>query len=616
MMPAKPAGVFPDKTEPLLLFSVIVPTFRRPEELKSCLERLAAQTLRGPGYEVLIIDNDKEGSGEPVVQSFSKAGMALQYYKKFSNNVSEARNLGARFAKGRWLAFLDDDCLPKENWLEIAKQFLLQEESPALIFGGGYQKKFPDANGVPPAPRLLPANQYLVEGNLFFLRTEYLDLGGMRPDLGPNEERFGYHEGAELMDRHQARFGPLHRRFLCPQMAVIHLEANRTGRVWADYLSGFDSAKVFKPDRVVSAIAGPFKFSLAVIRCFYYTLSGKRGSLQKEMYRAGETLGEMDLLARTRFRKISLFLRTCNNRRTWVPPVAPPWHKGSDPKPPPALSRPSDSENEIQAWIRQPGGAVWGKIGTTELLALEFSDRWLRPFWPKPASWRRAAERLHIDSGVFPVTWEQFRDFLKIYKKAIEHLDGIHLWQKEPFLSAYEREVARHLCPQAKPLAGWQVGREVTFSLASCRWLVVSPFAETMKQQKEKLALIHGLPLLQEKFAALAETCRFLRTPQFSYLEPSPFPSWSEGLDRLTEQALAIEFDVALVGCGAWSLPLLANLKKAGKKGIHLGGETQLVFGIKGRRWDSYNIYNEHWTRPSEKETPKDFLRKENGCYW
>jgi len=615
-MPAKPAGVFPEKTEPLPLFSVIVPTYRRPEELKSCLERLAAQTLGGPGYEVLVIDNDKEGSGEPVVQSFSKANMALKYYKKFSNNVSEARNLGARFAKGRWLAFLDDDCLPEENWLEIARQFLSQEESPALIFGGGYQKKLPDANGAPSAPRLLPANQYLVEGNLFFLRTEYLDLGGMRPDLGPNEDRFGYHEGAELMDRHLARHGRLHRRILYPLLAVRHLEANRTGRIWAAFLSGFDSPKVFKTDRSVLMVAAPFKFFWAGFRCGHYLLLGKRGPLQREMYRAGEILGEVDLLSRTKFRKISLFLRGCNNRRINPYFLRTLMHGEKPKKAEPAPAGRKDEPDKLLNFIREGRGMMWGKIGTTELLALEFSDRWFQPRWPKTASWRRPAERLLIDSGVFPVAWEQFRDFLKSYKEAIQNLDGIHLWQKEPFLSTYEREVARHLCPQAKPLVGWQVGREVAFSLAPCRWLIVSPFIETMEQQKEKFALIHGLPLLQEKFAALAETCRFLRTPQFSYLEPSPFPSWSEGLDRLTEQALAIEFDVALVGCGAWSLPLLANLKKAGKKGIHLGGETQLVFGIKGRRWDSYSIYNEHWTRPSEKETPKDFLRKENGCYW
>jgi hypothetical protein len=116
--------------------------------------------------------------------------------------------------------------------------------------------------------------------------------------------------------------------------------------------------------------------------------------------------------------------------------------------------------------------------------------------------------------------------------------------------------------------------------------------------------------------ADLQTRCEFLPCPTFSYLAPSPYQSWSEGLDRLTEEALRKKFEVALIGAGAWSLPLAARLKKAGKIAIHLGGETQLVFGIKGQRWEGYGIYNEHWVRPLPSETPSGYLKKEQGCYW
>jgi glycosyltransferase involved in cell wall biosynthesis len=616
MILAEPLEGVPGKIDPPVLFSVIVPTYRRPEELKSCLQCLVNQSLHHSAYEVLIVDNDKEGSGEPVVKSHSKGSVSLQYYKKFSNNVSEARNLGARFAKGRWLAFLDDDCLPAENWLLTARKFLQAYEEPGLIFGGGYLREAPGPDSTEQSPKVLPANQYLVEGNLFFQRAEYLDLGGMRPDLGPNEDRFGYHEGAELIDRHLARHGRLHRRMLCPQLAVNHLGANRTGRVWAALLSGFDSAKVFKLDRKVSVLAAPFKLMWAGLRCGNYFLLGKWSGLHREMYRAGEILGEMDLLGRVRFRTMSLFLRGFNNRRITPHFLVPMMRWKKTRKADQSQSWRKDDPDKLMKFIRESRGMIWGKIGTTELLALEFSDRWLRPSWPKTASWRRAAERLYIDSGVFPVTLGQFEDFLALYRAAIRLLDGVHLWQQEPFLAVYERQVSTSLCPRAELLTAGNVGREVCLPLAPYRWLVISPFVATMKKQAAKLAAIHGLPAFSDHFSSLPNTCRFLKSPQFSYLEPTPFPSWSEGLVALTKQALAIEFDVALVGCGAWSLPLLANLKQAGRKGIHLGGETQLLFGIKGRRWDSYNIYNEHWVRPSGEETPKDFLRKENGCYW
>lgn len=59
-----------------------------------------------------------------------------------------------------------------------------------------------------------------------------------------------------------------------------------------------------------------------------------------------------------------------------------------------------------------------------------------------------------------------------------------------------------------------------------------------------------------------------------------------------------------------WSLrfPLAAHVKRTGKKAIHLGGGLQLLFGIRGKRWDMRDEYkslmNEYWIRPSEDETP------------
>ncbi len=48
--------------------------------------------------------------------------------------------------------------------------------------------------------------------------------------------------------------------------------------------------------------------------------------------------------------------------------------------------------------------------------------------------------------------------------------------------------------------------------------------------------------------------------------------------------------------------------KKDGKSGIHLGGATQILFGIKGKRLESIpavsNLINEHWVRPLPEETP------------
>ena len=51
-----------------------------------------------------------------------------------------------------------------------------------------------------------------------------------------------------------------------------------------------------------------------------------------------------------------------------------------------------------------------------------------------------------------------------------------------------------------------------------------------------------------------------------------------------------------------------------------MGGSTQLMFGIKGKRWENTDgvriFFNKEWVRPSEKETIRQALNVEDGCYW
>ena len=58
---------------------------------------------------------------------------------------------------------------------------------------------------------------------------------------------------------------------------------------------------------------------------------------------------------------------------------------------------------------------------------------------------------------------------------------------------------------------------------------------------------------------------------------------------------------------------------------MHLGGATQLLFGIRGKRWEDENynkqynysaLMNEYWVRPSEDEIPDGAKKVEGACYW
>jgi hypothetical protein len=58
-------------------------------------------------------------------------------------------------------------------------------------------------------------------------------------------------------------------------------------------------------------------------------------------------------------------------------------------------------------------------------------------------------------------------------------------------------------------------------------------------------------------------------------------------------------------------------LKDMGKVAIHVGGSVQLLFGIKGKRWDDRtDIITEEWDYPLPQDCPQGKEVVENACYW
>ena len=99
-----------------MLFSVIVPTCHRNDLLAQCLQRLApkVQTLSADSYEVIVTDDGTRSNAETLLRTeFPWA----RWTKGPGQGPAANRNNGARLARGEWLAFTDDDCLPEPGWL-------------------------------------------------------------------------------------------------------------------------------------------------------------------------------------------------------------------------------------------------------------------------------------------------------------------------------------------------------------------------------------------------------------------------------------------------------------------------------------------------------------------
>jgi GT2 family glycosyltransferase len=114
-------------------FSVVVPTHDRPDALERCIEALARQTYPLRDFEVIVCD---DGSAFPVAPSVSarERRLRLTVIRQANAGPAAARNAGAGRARGRFLAFTDDDCVPAPDWLaRLAMRF---SQEPSLLLGG------------------------------------------------------------------------------------------------------------------------------------------------------------------------------------------------------------------------------------------------------------------------------------------------------------------------------------------------------------------------------------------------------------------------------------------------------------------------------------------------
>lgn len=151
------------------------------------------------------------------------------------------------------------------------------------------------------------------------------------------------------------------------------------------------------------------------------------------------------------------------------------------------------------------------------------------------------------------------------------------------------------------------------------RVLVVHPFVESIKKQYDnKREMLFADPEVLPQFKELI-LVKAVQTMADS--EDSRFSNWFEALEYMENEIDKHDYDVALIGCGAYGMCLAAHVKRMGKQAVHLASMTQMLFGIYGRRWveqePEYKKYiNEYWIRPGDNERPKGAQKVENGCYW
>ena len=111
-----------------MFVSVIICTYNRAHLLGRALRALANQTMKSEEFEIVVVDDGSEDDTPSVCEMLSREMPNLRYVTAGRNmGVPYATNLGIRSSKGDYVIFTDDDCIPREDWVERMKEALGRE---------------------------------------------------------------------------------------------------------------------------------------------------------------------------------------------------------------------------------------------------------------------------------------------------------------------------------------------------------------------------------------------------------------------------------------------------------------------------------------------------------
>lgn len=224
--------------------------------------------------------------------------------------------------------------------------------------------------------------------------------------------------------------------------------------------------------------------------------------------------------------------------------------------------------------------------------------------------------RLCTGAGFFPEDKRLAGKFTDIMLEACAQTDLLAIWHRNMEDYIIKRYIPDCKITYLRWLEPWYCSHPWTAALEGKKVLVIHPFETSIRQQYANRELLFPNTSILPEF-----DLKVLKAVQTSAGETDGrFHDWFEALYYMYEEALKIDFEVAIIGCGAYGMPLAAMLKRNGKKVIHLGGVTQALFGIKGKRWVESRVdkipFNDYWVYPRKEETPKDASQVEGGCYW
>jgi hypothetical protein len=259
--------------------------------------------------------------------------------------------------------------------------------------------------------------------------------------------------------------------------------------------------------------------------------------------------------------------------------------------------------------VKEQDKSIWKYIKGEE-------NQW---WWNKPI-----LKQMYNNAGFYPPTKEKIEQFCELTLEDMKEVDILGSWvANERYFDDKMQCEKVHL----RLLEPFWSEIPWTKALQNKKILVIHPFSETILAQYKKRELLFDNKNILPEFESLT----VIKAVQTLGKASSEYADWFEALESMKRQIDETDFDVCLIGAGAYGFPLAAHVKRIGKIGFHMGGSLQLLFGIRGKRWEDpeygvpqwgivrgaySSMMNEYWVRPGESEKPKTANSVEGACYW
>lgn len=239
---------------------------------------------------------------------------------------------------------------------------------------------------------------------------------------------------------------------------------------------------------------------------------------------------------------------------------------------------------------------------------------------------------LERNSGIYTNNFKDIIDYCYLYDACIQHSIGLALW--EPPL-VYDIDIPqKYFCNKFKHLKYLSINCLEIYKLIendskTIPWthflcdktiLVINPFIDSFQKQ------------INNNFKLFNKSDKYIFHPNQKFIfykcfnclaYNKPHNSWKETYEIMCNDISKFNFDIALLGCGGYGLPLCYFIKtRLNKSAIYIGGFLQILFGVTGKRWE-----NEEWLKrikeenikfikPNENESIPNSNLIEDGCYW